>query len=125
MMGDDERQRALERFNALRMHLEDGVPLAVIARRLGLMARTLQRWLRRYHADGLSGLGRRVRADAGWRRLPADLERLIEGLALRTPPPSVASVHRRVASVAREQGWPVPSYGRVYDIVRHLDPAGP
>ncbi len=24
--------------------------------------------------------------------------------------------------VARERGWPVPSYGRVYDIVRHLDP---
>jgi len=122
MMGDSERQRALERFDALRMYLEDGVPLATIARRLGLTARTVQRWLRHYRAHGLAGLGRRPRADAGRRRLPADLERLIEGLALRTPPPSVAAVHRKAAQVAAERGWPVPSYARVYDIVRHLDP---
>jgi len=98
------------------------VPLVTIARGLGLTARTLQRWVRAYRRQGLAGLVRARRADVGLRHLPTELQRLVEGLALRTPPPSVASVHRRVASVARERGWPVPSYGRVYDIVRHLDP---
>lgn len=73
MMGDGDRQRALERFNALRMYLEDGVPLASIARHLGVTARTLQRWLRQYRRHGLAGLAPKPRADAGRRRLPPDL----------------------------------------------------
>ena len=48
---------------------------------------------------------------------------LIEGLALRTPPPTVAAIHRQVGAVARGQGWPVPSYDTVHDVVRRLDPA--
>lgn len=47
----------------------------------------------------------------------------MEGLALRTPPPSAASVHRQVIAVAQAQGWVVPSYSTVYGIMRSLDPA--
>ena len=122
-LSEEARQRALQRFDALRPHLEDGVPLATIARHLGLTDRTLQRWVRRYRERGLAGLGRVPRADAGHRRLPADLTRLIEGLALRRPPPTVATIHRTVGEVARERGWRVPSYDCVHDIVRTLDPA--
>ncbi len=121
-LGEDDRRQAMERFSLLRPHLEEGVPLASIARHLGLTARTMQRWLRQYRRHGLAGLAPKPRADVGRRRLPPDLQHLIEGLALRTPPPSVAAVHRRAAKVAAERGWPVPSYARVYDIVRHLDP---
>jgi putative transposase len=55
--------------------------------------------------------------------MPSELQLLIEGLALRRPPPAVATVHRQVAGVAREQGWPVPGYAAVYDVVRSIDPA--
>ena len=122
-MNEDNRQEALQRFHLLRPHLEDGVPLTLIARQRGLTARTLQRWLRRYWREGLAGLTRHTRADAGHRRLPPDLQHLIEGLALRKPPPSVATVHRRAAAVAQEHGWRVPSYDCVHDVVRALDPA--
>jgi len=122
-LSDDARQRALQRFDTLRPHLEDGVPLVTIARHLGLTDRTLQRWVQRYRERGLAGLGRLPRADAGHRRLPADLVRLIEGLALRRPPPTVATIHRTIGEVARERGWRVPSYDCVHDIVRTLDPA--
>jgi putative transposase len=47
---------------------------------------------------------------------------LIEGLALRQAPPSVATIHRTVAEVAPEQGWPTPSYSTVYAIVAAIDP---
>jgi putative transposase len=35
----------------------------------------------------------------------------------------VALVHRQVSEVARQNGWSVPSYHRVYRIVKQLDPA--
>ena len=49
--------------------------------------------------------------------------RLIEGLALRRPHLSATAVCRQATEVAEQQGWPIPSYRTVYDIVRHLDPA--
>jgi hypothetical protein len=55
--------------------------------------------------------------------MPPELQLLIEGLALRRPPPTVATVHRQAAEVARQQGWPVPGYAAVYDVVRGIDPA--
>jgi putative transposase len=48
---------------------------------------------------------------------------MIEGLALRHPPPTVALIHRHVCDIARRHGWPVPNYKRVYRVVKHLDPA--
>ena len=63
---------------------------------------------------------RRPRSDRGTTAFPPKLIGLIEGLALRTPRPTVAAIHRRVAA---GQGWPVPSYDTVHDVVRRLDPA--
>ncbi|MEX2501766.1 MAG: Mu transposase C-terminal domain-containing protein, partial [Trueperaceae bacterium] len=97
--------------------------LTRLARTEGIALRTAQRWVQRYRAQGLAGLARRPRADRGTRTFPPDLIRLIEGLALRTPRPTVAAVHRQVATVAVDQGWPVPSYDTVHDVVRRLDPA--
>jgi putative transposase len=105
------------------LHLEEGVPLSRVAAAQRLPLRTAQAWLRRYRQHGLAGLARAPRADRGRRRLVPDLQRLVEGLALRTPPPSAAAVQRQVAAVARRQGWPVPSYSTVYAVMRHLDPA--
>lgn len=48
---------------------------------------------------------------------------VIEGLALRKPMPSVATIHRRVGVAAEAQGWLVPSYSTMYAIVSRLDPA--
>ena len=55
--------------------------------------------------------------------MPPELQLLIEGLALRRPPPTIATVHRQAAELARAQGWPAPGYAAVYDVVRSIDPA--
>jgi putative transposase len=55
--------------------------------------------------------------------MPPELQLLIEGLALRSPPPTAATVQRQVAGVAREQVRPVPGYAAVYDVVPSIDPA--
>ena len=56
-------------------------------------------------------------------RITPELRQLIEGLALRKPPPTVALVYRQVRDVAQRHGWPVPNYHRVYRIIKQLDPA--
>jgi putative transposase len=119
----DQRDEALRRWRLLQPHVEQGVPLARAAAAAGTPLRTAQRWLTRYSAAGLVGLVRPPRSDRGRRRFPADLVALVEGLALRQPAPSVAHVHRQAAAVAEREGWPVPSYGTVFDIVRAIDPA--
>jgi len=111
------RADAHERFALLRPHLEEGVPLTRVAADHGVPLRTIQRWLARYRRDGMAGLARRFRADRGQRHLPSDLIGLIEGLALRKPPPTVAAVQRQVVTVAEREGWPPPSYSTVYAIV--------
>ena len=122
-LGEDGRAEAHRRWLVLRAHLEDGVPLTRVAAQSGIPDRTLQRWLARYRAGGLAGLGRAGRSDRGRSRFPEPLRLLVEGLALRTPVPSAAHVHRQVSAVAEREGWPVPSYSAVYAIIRGIDPA--
>ena len=118
-----QRAEALARFTLLQPYLEEGVPLTRVAQDRGVPLRTVQRWLHGYRQRGLAGLARTPRADRGHRHLPSDLSGLIEGLALRKPPPTVAAVHRQVVTVAAREGWPPPSYSTVHAIVRSLNPA--
>jgi putative transposase len=123
-LSDTVRTAALERFHLIRPFLEEGVPLPTLARQHGLSLRTARRWVQRYRTGGLGALGRQSRADKGARRvLPPSLVQLVEALALQTPTPSVATIHRKVAALATTQGLHVPSYDVVHDIVRQLAPA--
>lgn len=108
---------------ALRPHLIDGVPLARVATDAGIPIRTARRWIARYRADGPAGLARPRRPEAGKRTFPKELVELIEGMALLKPPPSIATIHRRITGLAGERGWRAPSYGSVRSIVGGIDPA--
>jgi putative transposase len=118
-----DRDRALWRFELLRPYLEHGVPLSRIARDQGVAPRTLERWVARYRAEGLTGLARHPRVERGKHQLPEKLQLLIEGLALERPRRSVASIRRKACEVAEREGWRQPGYKLVWSIVRHLDPA--
>lgn len=113
---------AAGRWQILRLHVEDQVPLAALARDSGIGLRTLERWHSRYRTSGYAGLDTRRRADAGTHRLPGELVALIEGLALSKPRSATVTIHRRVSGICDQQDWPVPSYGVVRDIVDALDP---
>lgn len=112
-----------KRMAVLRPHLHDAVPLVDAAGQAGVPIRTARRWLARYHADGPAGLARPPRPEAGARTFPKALVELIEGMALMKPPPSIATIHRRLAGLTGERGWRTPSYSSVRDIVRRIDPA--
>ncbi|HZM68399.1 MAG TPA: Mu transposase C-terminal domain-containing protein [Nakamurella sp.] len=110
-----------QRLAVLGPHVHDGVPLSLAAAAAGVPARTARRWRAAYEAEGSDGLVRAARADRGGRRMPAELVALIEGMALRRPPPRAAEVHRAVTAIAAEKGWPAPSYPVVRRIIAGLD----
>ena len=68
-LSETECTLAFERFELLRSSLEEGVPLARMARDRGLPFRTAQRWAGQYRREGLAGLARKERSDRGKRHL--------------------------------------------------------
>jgi putative transposase len=123
-LSEAQRAQAQERFEIIRPALEEGVTQAQVARAHNIPASTVQSWIKRYRDKGLAGLANEGRSDKGKsRRLPKDAVGLIEGLALQTPPRSMASIHRQVVEIAEKQGWKPPSYDRVRQIIKSIDPA--
>ncbi|RFA17831.1 Mu transposase C-terminal domain-containing protein [Subtercola boreus] len=112
-----------ERWQILRLHIEDQIPLTVLARDTVVGLRTLERWNARYRTGGIAALDPKRRSEAGRRRTPAELVAFIERLALTRPRPSIATLHRLVLAEAQRQDVPAPSYSTVRDIVQALDPA--
>jgi putative transposase len=121
-LSEGQREQAMARFAVLRPHLEGGTPLAQAARAAGVALRTAERWLSRYRTAGLSGLARLPRTDGGRPKLAQELVRLIEGLFLSKPRPSVTAIHRRVTAIARARKLPTPAYSSIHAIVSALDP---
>jgi hypothetical protein len=72
---------------------------------------------------GRAGLARKRRSDRGQRHLSDALRRGLEGLALKKPPLSAASIHRQAVTRAERLGQPPPSYSTVYALIRVRDPA--
>lgn len=111
------------RWQILRLHVEDQIPLAALARESGVPERTLTNWLARYRKAGAAELGVTSRSDSGQRRTSPELLRLVEGLALSKPRPSIATLHRLVTEHAISDGMSAPSYSTVRRVVADLDPA--
>lgn len=124
-LSEDQRAQAHTRFTIIRPTLEDGVTQAQVARIHNISKSTIGRWVKHYREHGMAGLAdAKARSDKGKsRRLPAEAVTLIEGLALQTPPRSIAAIHRQICTIAQVRGWNVPSYDSVYRIIKKLDPA--
>jgi putative transposase len=124
-LSEAQRAQAQERYTIIRPALEKEVSQAQVARTHQLAPSTIQLWIKRYREKGLTGLANyTARSDKGQSRsFPEQAIRLIEGLALQTPPRSAAAIHRQVTAIAKEHGWKPLSYERVRQIIKQLDPA--
>ena len=101
--------------------IKPGTVQPAVARQAGVPLRTARRWVAGYRAGGADGLTRATRTDRNTRRIPSQVVEVVEGLALRRPPPRIAEVHRAVEVFAAAQGWPTPSYQSVRRIIQGLD----
>jgi putative transposase len=124
-LSEEQRTQAQGRFAIIRPALEDGITQARVARTHNIPTSTVQRWVKHFREMGLAGLADpSIRSDKGKsRRLSAEAITLIKGLALQIPPRSIAAIHRQVSTISQERGWKVPSYDRVRQIIKSLDPA--
>ncbi len=123
-LSEAQRTQALERFALLRPALEGQISQTQLARDQQIPLSTIQRWIKQYREKGLAGLANARRSDKDTsRRLSAEAITLIEGLALQTPPRSMAAIHRQVVEIAKAQGWKPPSYDNVRQVIKKLAPA--
>ncbi len=117
-------QVAWERYHKILPFLSQGVPLAKLAHEEDVPVRTMWRWVHTFQRFGLAGLARKPRSDRGdRRRIPREMQNLIEGMLLEKPAPSIASVRRNLAKICEQEKWQVPSYSVIYDIAQQIDPA--
>ena len=116
------RTPAEGRWALIRMHVENRISLAAIARETGTPLRTLERWHAAYRTKGFDGLKPAPPRAERLHRLSPELGQLIEGLALLRPRNSVATIHRKVAELCQKREWPTPSYSVVWAVVREIDP---
>lgn len=115
---------ALEKFQIIRPHLEDGVSLPIIAKQHDLGLSSLKRWAKSYRENGIEGLVRKNRVDKGKRNTVTDeLSKLIEALVLTKPPISLAAIHRRIEKLAKKKKLVAPSYRVVRDIASKIEPS--
>ena len=120
-LAESDRKIALDRYQILRPHLEDGRALSVVASEAGVAYSTAQRWVSLYWRFGLSALARKRRSDRGQRRaLSGKLREVVEALALEKPPLPIAALHRQICKIAQQRGVNIPTYKAVYRIVREL-----
>ena len=118
------REKLMERYRLLQPHLEQGASLSALAREHGIPLRTAQRWVQQYQAGGLRAWLPKSRSDKGkHRKLHPDLALLAEGLALSQKHLSIAAIHREIVGVAETQGWQIPSYDLIHQIISEIDPA--
>ena len=70
-LSEAQRAQALERFTIIRPALEKEITQAEVARTHQISLRTVQRWIKHYREQGLTGLADPARADKGTsRKLP-------------------------------------------------------
>jgi len=120
-ISEAARELAMSRFRLIQPHLEENLPLQLVAADARLSFRTAQRWVSQYRKFGLIALVRKSRDDRGGRRVVSPkIKAAIEALALESPPLPVRSICRQVRQFAQATGEPLPRYGTVYDLVRDV-----
>ncbi len=120
--SEDDWNLAYKKFQIIRPFIEDNVQIAEISRHHKIAESTAWRWVKKYREEGISGLVRKRRLKSGM-QVSEHLQKIIEGLALKTPRLSVASIQRTIKTVALKNNEPTPSYMSVYRIIQKLDPS--
>lgn len=113
---------ALQKFKIIRPHLEEAVSLPNISAHSGIAIRTLKRWVLLYRKQGFMGLERKSRSDKDVRRgIDEPLENIVRALALQKPKLSIATIHRKIKEIAKQQEKEIPTYSIVYHIISNMN----
>lgn len=116
-----EKNISYEKFQIIKEYTENDVPLLMISQQKNIPRSTLYRWLSDYRKSGLDGLEHNQRSDKNkYRKISNELQKAIEGLALRKPKISIAAIYKQACVIAATLKEPKPSYSIIYKILKRL-----
>ena len=109
------------RYKIIQPFFEDGVSISSISSAHNIPLRTLQRWCKNYRIKGLEGLKQQQRSDKGkYRNIPQELLHFIEGLALKQPKLSIATICDKANEIAKILNEQSIKYNTVLKIINNL-----
>jgi putative transposase len=117
------KEIALERYKTIEPFLQRRATLEEISKQTKVAVRTLYRWVTAFKLRGLNGITPKARTDKGQHRsASAEVRDLAQGLYLRTPPVPITAIYRSVTETCKRNGWRVPSYDVVHEVVSEIPP---
>ncbi len=120
-LTESQRQVALDRYRIIEPFIEGNKSLSRVCQENNLSLRTAREWVGRYRKGGLSALARMHRKDKGkHRRLPLELQQLIEGLYLKSSHLSFASIYRQVKQHQENLQRPYPKYRTLCTLLNQI-----
>lgn len=113
-----DMQQALSRFELVKAIL-DGTPIATVSSQCGASIRTLQRWMRSYRKDGLSGLEPRNNKKGNYNskldyRVETCIEEILERVYKTSEAKTPAHVYGVICEACKERGLRPPSRQTFY-----------
>lgn len=113
--------KELKKFEIINPYLNKTSSLTSISKQHNLNLRTLQRWVAQYQIQGMQGLNRKKRVDAGrHRNISPQTQQAIEGLALKKQGMSMATVTKIINDYCSERKMPTIGYYNIRKIVQNI-----
>ncbi len=73
------------RLRAVKLRLEEGIPVSLLCKELGVGKQTLWEWVKRYRESGEAGLRNKVVFPGSWQKLPLAVRKKIVEIKKREP----------------------------------------
>ncbi|PFT90936.1 transposase [Bacillus thuringiensis] len=100
--SDEEREKAMKKYQIISPYLEGQMPLHKIAVHSNYSIRTMRYWLKHYRNNGLVGLLAKQRRDKGDMELDEKVRAIVKKLFLTNKNLSLATIHRKTITWCKE-----------------------
>ena len=101
-------------------HGEKSESFAALAKAYGVSTRSISRWISDYEQDGIAGLIRKPRTDAGMTSLTDEEIVFIQGAYLQPIRPKMTHIYKIYVQKAVEMGWDVVSLSSVKRAIKDI-----
>ena len=123
-LNEKQRKVALDRYRQIEPYIKKEVLLTTHCRENKLPLRTARRWVNLYQKQGLIALANKTRKDKGkTRSLTPEVCQFIEGLYLKSPHLSFATIYRQVQKHLVGKNIPCPKYRTLCTLLNKLPKA--
>ena len=120
-LNDDDRDKAYQKYKIIEPYVNNEQTLKLVSKHESISVRTLGMWIKKYREQGLVGLARQSRCDKGLpRQYESLLQKTIEGIYLKKPMLSAASIHKLVVEHCHKTNVKAPSYRSICRIIFNI-----